>query len=246
MSGSARGVKRAKQAGLLASLLEKRIADSGWPVGLVMGSESELLERFSVTRATLREAIRILEHEQVATMRRGPGGGLVLIAPDSQAAVRATALGLSHRRATWAHIFEARAALEVRMVGTAAERIHTDGVRRLREALDREAQIRRSGHVGSHGIHIALAEATGNPAFVLFVDVLTQLTAPAGHLLRSGETATEVAHAHERIVGAVIAGDAAMAQRRMRRHLEAMSVRLTPSAVAATDASVGDVASSPL
>src|SRR6202008_2145866 len=71
----------AKRAAKVADLIVEDVMASGWPVGEVLGSEAELLERYQVSRAVFREAVRLVEHQQVATMRRGPGGGLVVIEP---------------------------------------------------------------------------------------------------------------------------------------------------------------------
>jgi DNA-binding FadR family transcriptional regulator len=65
-----------KLAEALAARIERTIASRKWPVGAVLGSEESLLAKFRVSRAVLREAVRILEHHRTATMRRGPGGGL--------------------------------------------------------------------------------------------------------------------------------------------------------------------------
>ena len=71
----ARGRKLGEQ---LAERVEEEIIASGWPVGKVLGSEAELIERYGVSRAVFREAMRIVDHHGVAEMRRGPGGGLVV------------------------------------------------------------------------------------------------------------------------------------------------------------------------
>ncbi|MDF3310064.1 FCD domain-containing protein [Rhodococcus sp. T2V] len=211
-----------KLAPKIAELLEQEIIDAGWPVGRVMGSESELLARLGVSRAVLREAIRVLEHHDVAFMRRGPGGGLVVKAPDSAAAVRACALSLGFRDATWEQVFEARRVLELRSVEMAARDIDETGIASLREALAAEERAQEAGIVGTHDLHITLAEITGNPAFVLFIDVLTQLSSGGGSPERAPAAATEVRRAHDKIVEAVIAGDASLARHRMQAHLNAM------------------------
>ena len=64
-----------KLATVVARSIENQVVALGWPVGEVLGSEAELLERFGVSRAVLREAVRIVEHTGAARMRRGPGGG---------------------------------------------------------------------------------------------------------------------------------------------------------------------------
>ena len=42
------------------------VLDRGWPVGTGLGSEAELIEQHGVSRSVVREAVRILEHHQVA------------------------------------------------------------------------------------------------------------------------------------------------------------------------------------
>lgn len=217
-----------KLAQQVAERLEDEIVAAGWPVGTVIGSETELIERFGVSRAVFREAIRVLEHHDVAYMRRGPGGGLVVKAPDSTAAVRAAALSLGYRNATWEQIFEARSALELKCVEIASQRIDEAGIARLREALAADEEAQKEGKVGSHDLHTILAELTGNPAFVLFIDVLTQLTRRPGAAEQPPSAAVEVRHAHSRIVEAVIAGDGALARHRMHAHLDAMGPWIQP------------------
>src|SRR5690606_24887966 len=68
-----RSGKRAEQ---VAGQVFGEVTRSGWKVGALLGSEADLMERYDVSRAVLREAVRVLEHHQVAQMRRGPGGGL--------------------------------------------------------------------------------------------------------------------------------------------------------------------------
>src|SRR4051812_32028391 len=68
-------IKAPKLASVVAQRIEDDIVASGWPEGQVLGSETDLLERFGVSRAVVREAVRIIEHTGAARMRRGPGGG---------------------------------------------------------------------------------------------------------------------------------------------------------------------------
>jgi DNA-binding FadR family transcriptional regulator len=212
----------------IAAQLEKEIVDSGWPVGTVLGSEAELLAQLSVSRAVLREAIRVLEHHGVATMRRGPGGGLVVTAPDSEAAVRASSLVLEYMNATPQHVFQARSALELKCVELATECIDEDGIGRLREILATEKEKQREGGLGTHDLHLVLAELTGNPALVLFVEVLTNLTSGSRHGFRSANS-DEVRLAHDKIAEAVIAGDVALARHRMQVHLKAIGAWMNSS-----------------
>jgi DNA-binding FadR family transcriptional regulator len=210
----------------VASMLEDRIVSAGWPVGSVIGSEPELLAEYGISRAVFREAVRLLEHHSIAKMRRGPGGGLVVTVPDTSSVVRAATLHLRYDGATPQDVFEARSALELKIVEMATETINEEGIDLLRETLRREAEIQAAGHhLGTHDIHLAIAQLTGNPAMRLFLEVLTELTQPPR---RPADAASEkrrrddVRHAHERIVEAIVAGDGALARRRMHVHLVAI------------------------
>ncbi|WP_051736787.1 FadR/GntR family transcriptional regulator [Pseudonocardia halophobica] len=217
-----------KLAAQVAELLENEIMDAGWPVGFVMGSEADLIARLRVSRAVFREAVRVLEHHDVAYMRRGPGGGLVVKAPDSAAAARACALNLGYHEATWEQVFEARSALELRCVEIATQQIDEEGIAKLRVALAAEEEAQYAGEVGTSGLHLILAEISGNPAFMLFIDVLTKLSRGGGSPDRAPAAALEVKKAHAKIADAVIAGDVSLARHRMQVHLKAMGPWLVP------------------
>jgi DNA-binding FadR family transcriptional regulator len=213
---------RRKLGEKIAEKLEKEIVQKGWPIGSVLGSEADLLARLNVSRAILREAVRVLEHHGVATMRRGPGGGLVVTAPDSDAAVRASSLVLEYMNATPEHVFEARSSLELKCVELATERIDESGIIRVRETLHLEEQAQREGRYPTHDLHTVLADLTGNPAFVLFVEVLTNLTSGSRQGERTQKTAAAARLAHDKIAEAVISGDVALARHRMQAHLAAI------------------------
>jgi DNA-binding FadR family transcriptional regulator len=219
---------KGKRAELIARRLENEIIAKGWPVGEVLGSEAEFVDRLNISRSVFREAVRLLEHHNMATMRRGPGGGLVVTAPQPLATARVMALTLEYMGATPEDLFEARSALELKCVEMASARIDEDGVRLLRETCEREAESQLGeGALGTHDIHLVLAQLSGNPAFVVFLEVLTTLTA---HMVpgraANPEMIGQVRHAHDRIAEAVISGDAALARHRMQAHLQAMTKML--------------------
>src|SRR3546814_3072714 len=69
-----------KSAIMAARQLERDIFLDGWPVGQVFADRPELVRRYGFGRGTLIEAIRLLENRGVPRMRRGRGGGLVVMA----------------------------------------------------------------------------------------------------------------------------------------------------------------------
>ncbi|WP_280347276.1 GntR family transcriptional regulator [Pseudomonas sp. BN414] len=71
-----------KKAEQIARKLRQQILESDWPIGMLLGSEAELMERFDVGRAVIREAIRSLERLGVVEMGRGGASGLRVVRPD--------------------------------------------------------------------------------------------------------------------------------------------------------------------
>jgi DNA-binding FadR family transcriptional regulator len=108
-AGTAAPAKRAAQ---IAACIEADIIGRGWPVGESLGSEHDLRQRYGGSRSVLREAVRLVEHLRVARMRRGPGGGLFVSAPDAVPAARAVVIYLEYRGADTDDLLAARAVLE--------------------------------------------------------------------------------------------------------------------------------------
>ena len=99
----------------------QEVASAGWiwPVGEILGSEAELIDRYGISRAVFREAVRLVEHQHVARMRRGPGGGLVVEEPTVGAVISAVVLYLLRVDATLDEVFDTRLVLEEIVVETA-------------------------------------------------------------------------------------------------------------------------------
>jgi len=219
---------RIRHAKLAVSVAQRIIADiaaRGWPEGDVIGSEPELLERYGVSRAVFREAVRLVEHQQVARMRRGPGGGLVVTSPTLEAVIDPVAVYLFFANARVGHVAEARMALEDTVAELAPARLSEDDIQALRGLAERE----RRGDVADHReLHARLAVITKNPALDVFVSLLNRLTYlyfPDATRVKRAALAVS-AHAHVAIIDAVLAGNAGLARHRMRTHLEAEAAYL--------------------
>jgi len=212
---------------VLAERIEDEIIAAGWPVGTVLASEVELVERYGVSRAVFREAMRIVGHHGVAQMRRGPGGGLVVLAPDLDAAVRTVSLNLKYLGISSRQVNEARLALELSCVRTATRLIDADGKQRLQEHVRAEAAVvddEPSADPPEMNFHVLIAELTQNPAMRVFVEILSRVSPlqddPDDAAARDAMTPRKVHEVHRRIADAIISGDADAAERRMRPHLQ--------------------------
>lgn len=203
------------------------VADAGWPVGELLGSEADLMERFDVSRAVLREAIRLLEHHQVARTRRGPGGGLFVTAPGIDAVAEAMAIHIGRAEVSTADLFEVRRAVEMVVLDRAVDRLDDESRELLVAALAHEQTAsRRDFAVVGHDLHAVIASVSGNRVLELLTRVLVRLTrtrtaTPAG--AKDPLPTGEVTRVHQRIVEALLSGDADLARHRMRKHLDALS-----------------------
>ncbi|WP_319447721.1 MULTISPECIES: FadR/GntR family transcriptional regulator [unclassified Mycobacterium] len=230
--------RRAKLAGRAAEQIIADVVELGWPVGQILGSEAELLERYGVSRAVLREAVRLVEHQHVARMRRGPGGGLVIDEPDIDAVISPAILYLLRVDATLDEVFDARDVLEELTAEIAAKQLDEADIAAIRQTLSEESAGTSPDY---RLLHSRLAAMTHNPVLELFVEILNRVSlyyfSDAAAL--SPEIHLEVHRAHERIATAVLAGNPGLARERMRRHLEAEAsfIRNQPATVQRLDAS---------
>ncbi|MGF7239210.1 MAG: FadR/GntR family transcriptional regulator, partial [Frankia sp.] len=223
-------------ASRLAREIEQEIIRRGWPVGEGLGSESALMEQYRVGRSVLREAVRILESRWVAKPRPGPGGGLVVTAPDPDGVRDVTRVFLDFARVRPEHLYQAWMALEVVAVRELAGSIDAKGIDGLRATLLAEraehgdptitipAPGRRAAATEPRtpGLHVEIVRMAGNPAIELFVRVLIDLARSHGDAADALGGCRDHA-THTQIVEAIIAGDAAVAQHHVRRCIQRLA-----------------------
>src|ERR1700723_1781428 len=203
----------AKRAAKVADLIIEDVMALGWPVGQVLGSEADLLERYQVSRAVFREAVRLLEHQQVARTRRGPGGGLFIPEPTVGAVIDAVVLYLHRVDARLDEIFEARIILEDLACHLAAERTDENDLAELRRFAE-ELPVEREGD--PRELHALVAVISRNAGLELFVDVfnrVAQLYSPDWQKLGDA-IGTETTHPHAKISEALMAGYSGLARHR--------------------------------
>jgi DNA-binding FadR family transcriptional regulator len=221
-----RGRTKADQ---VAADVERSIISQEFALHEVIGSEGTLAERYSVSRPIVREAFRILEMSGIATVRRGPGGGLTVNEPNADPVVAAAQRFLSYRRVPPSQLHRARLALELASVEEIINNLDEKKIVSLKSYIvDEPDHGSVSGSEGEHfgeRFHVLLAELGGNTVLELFVPVLARLSSRVSQVpdTEIGIRSKEIHFAHNAIAEAICQGELGLAQHRMRRHLAAMA-----------------------
>jgi len=120
-----------KVSHLLAADLRRQILNGQLAADQQLPPEAELTARLQISRDTLREALRILESQQLVEIRRGRGGGAVVRRPGLEAVGRYVALLLQLRKTTLAHLEEVRSVIEPPAAEQAVTQAKDDDLDRL-------------------------------------------------------------------------------------------------------------------
>lgn len=126
---------------MVAAAIHEDIADSGWKIDSLFGTEVQLLERYGVSLSVLREAVRLLEYHTAARMRRGPGGGLVVTAPQARASIDTIALYLEYRKPARENLQLVRDAIELDNVAAVVKNRERQPVQRFIKTHSLEIEV---------------------------------------------------------------------------------------------------------
>lgn len=95
MSSPIRLLKPTSTADRVASILRNHILSTS--EGTHMGSEADLASEIGVSLPTLRQSARMLEHEQLLTIKPGKGGGYFTRRPNIETAIKSASQFLSSK-----------------------------------------------------------------------------------------------------------------------------------------------------
>ncbi|MET8824293.1 FCD domain-containing protein [Streptomyces sp. NPDC004610] len=190
--------------------------------------ERELAETLDVSRTTVRSAIAVLEREDMISVRRGRGGGFLVLEPTYDLA--ATRQRLQRDRAAMQAAFEFRVIVESGAARLAAERRLEEDlaplsqlVDRMRETIEGARQETRSTHLHEYNVldssfHLGIAQASGSRHLARAVDESRRrMFLPVGAIFGRIDSAGDEAHAE--ILAAIEAKDSEASARLMTEHI---------------------------
>lgn len=212
-----------KMAERLARQIIDDILDQGAQPGTRLGSEAQLSAVYGVGRATLREALRLLEVQGFVIPKRGPGGGLAVGEATSRDFARMAKLHLQARGATYGEVLAARLAIEPMLARVATEAVDERGREELRAVMAEAARIEPSDEAGfianASRFHVVVARMSGNTLLDLIGTIVQEMHEARPSVPTSPPRRTRAVTSHSAIADAIFAGDAAEAERLMREHV---------------------------
>jgi DNA-binding FadR family transcriptional regulator len=218
-----------KRAELIADSIRRDIVRSALAEGDSLPSETQLLERFKVSRPTIREAFRILESEGLIELRQGSRGARVQV-PNEAAASRTVGFLLQFRGATLADIWDARTILEPPLAARLARSRTPSDLDQLRGSIEEQRENIATPErfalatTDFHYLVVTLAGSATLSLLATMLDAVFRLHATEIALAESSDRSTRLnRHAlkqHEMLLGLIEEGKAEEAEAFWRKHIE--------------------------
>lgn len=231
----------------IARQLRDALAHGSLRPGDRLATEPELAAEFGVSRATVREAIKLLRAHGMLRTQRGARGGHFVVSPQTD--VLAESVGQTY--GLWfdagdvsvAEVDEARLVVERACVALAAERRTEEDLQRMRAILETAAdpQLRLEEFLEFEvRFHREIARAARNRLLELPMTAIHIVRPRTNKLLRRHDRA-RVLDQHTALYEAIAAGDPAKATAALEKHVSYLDEERA-AAVAARRRSAREIA----
>jgi DNA-binding FadR family transcriptional regulator len=222
------GLRRIKRAyEQIADQLRQLILLGRLKPGMRLATEQELANQLGVSRATVREALRLLTAEGLVRTAKGTGGGSFVTQPsvDRISNYLSTNIGLlsDSNELSLAEFLEARAILEVPAARLAAIRRSAQDAERLRATIPGSPQALSTSEqfVLNRDFHTTIVDICSNTLLSLAAQpVFVVLQTRLARSVLDDEFHRAIHSHHEAIANAIELGDASSAEAEMASHLE--------------------------
>jgi len=166
-----------------------------------VASEKELISEFGVSKATLREALRVLEGMGLVEIRKGIAGGVFIAEVDMKTTIHSIINFLHFKTVSVKDITMIRYLLEPPVAQIAASRIQPDDIMKLESLIIENPAVPHTIVSREIGFHRYLARMTENPILILVMDFIDNILNDIKFQLDPGdEFYHKVARAHQAIL----------------------------------------------
>lgn len=166
-----------------------------------VASEKELISQFGVSKATLREALRVLEGMGLVEIRKGIAGGVFIAEVDMKTTIHGIINFLHFKTVSIKDITMIRYLLEPPVAQVAASRIQPEDIVKLESMIMEHPAVPHTIVSREIGFHRYLARMTENPILILVMDFIDNILNDIKFQLDPGaEFYHKVAKAHQAIL----------------------------------------------
>ncbi len=216
-----KAVKRTRIPEEIVSQVLQLVRDGALKPGDRLPPERELAQQMNVSRASVREAMRLMDAQGLVIIR--PGAGTFITEDTVEVIVQAFSSLLSGPTSAARDIFEMRLILEPQVVSLAAERASDADIRRMEEILKQQEADISDGGTGvefDSEFHFAIAQATKNSALIAVTHAISDLLSQSrDSTLLSPERSNQSLQSHRRILETIRNRQAKSAEEAMHQHI---------------------------
>ena len=207
---------------LVAQAIERRILSGGIRPGQPIGTEAELVKQFGVNRSTVREGIRLLEHDGI--IQRQSNRRLTVSLPHYERLASRTTRAMVLHEVTFRELFEAAMALQLATIEGATQRATPSLVAALERNVERTAQVLDdAGAVAGldSEFHALIGKASANRVLQLAREPSDLLVYPTTRMIlkKVKEGPPRLLEAHRMLLDAIRRRDVEAGRLWARRHL---------------------------
>jgi GntR family transcriptional repressor for pyruvate dehydrogenase complex len=213
----------------IAHELQRRIQAGDWASAGKLPGQRELATELGVSRASLREAVILLEG--LGLLRSEPGRGVFIARPGEKGLGSAYGRWVFHERYALQDVYLVRSRLEELAVMLAAKAVTSSGIARLQATVTQMQLAAVNGDLvtmseGDQAFHTCLMELAGS---TLLHDLLASIEDVIEGSRRvafaNPDRVEEPIAEHQRIIDALAQGDAEQAKLAMRSHINNVADR---------------------
>jgi GntR family transcriptional repressor for pyruvate dehydrogenase complex len=166
-----------------------------------VAAEKELISEFGVSKATLREALRVLEGMGLVEIKKGIAGGVFIAEVDMKTTIHGIINFLHFKTVSIKDITMIRYLLEPPVAQIAASRIQPEDIIKLESMIVEHPAVPDTIVSREIGFHRYLARMTENPILILVMDFIDNILDDIKFQLDPGaEFYHKVAKSHQAIL----------------------------------------------